>query len=414
MDNRRVKYQHRKSTTAGSLAELVSLWGADLSIQDSPTFLAAVQQVDQSIELIEYEDKQDFLVALSAAPMLVATESNPLSFLGVEDMNPWAAATRLALYWKHRKSVFGERWLRPIDLSGYGALTPNDAENLKKGCATLRNSPEVTVVLSDFNRVVSDPDGLLPSRAAFFVSSCVRNVIGPQHNVILIHTVAPYQFLRRKGTVKGRAFEIIHSALPYRVKKYFLLSRPNSFLEQSIIQTCFSMLGMVAEFFSGNSPVLISESRKDEAFLKLRSYGVPVHCIPMFLGGTWNSEGVVFSDLESFSSENLTQKSSAAKTAGSRGSPGAETKQSRPRKRGRPANVLTEEAERELRAECNDEEEFLKKRNALYSRRLYYKKKNQEEDLKKQIERIERNNGSLKVDNERLEDLLAKARRHVS
>lgn len=43
-------------------------------------------------------------------PELVETETPIIGFLRREDYHPANAAERLALYWKYRHELFGDRW----------------------------------------------------------------------------------------------------------------------------------------------------------------------------------------------------------------------------------------------------------------------------------------------------------------
>ena len=72
--------------------------------------------------------------------------------------------------------------------------------------------------------------------------------------IYLIQTLVPKVFMGRQK--KGRTYEVIRKALPVRMKKVFLLARETSTLRDSIIYTSFSMLGMLSEFFFGDSPAL--------------------------------------------------------------------------------------------------------------------------------------------------------------
>lgn len=111
-----------------------------------------------AISLIPPEDKKDFSEAYRAAPVVVATESNPIRFLRVESMNPWSAATRLVLYWKYRREVFEDRWLLPLDLSGHGALTDADVANIKKDVVMVQNLPENATLYVDFGKAPDQDD----------------------------------------------------------------------------------------------------------------------------------------------------------------------------------------------------------------------------------------------------------------
>lgn len=177
-----------------------------------------------------------------------------------------------------------------------------------------------------------------------------------------------------------------------KIRKVFLLANQTSNLSDSFAYTSLKMMGMLLEFFFGDSPVLITDLKK-EALDKLREHGLPDLCIPSFLGGMWDLPGREVSPVI---------RTSTQSTSGQR-------------KRGRPSKVVSPECADEMRAECDgDDEEFIKKRNALYSRRLYYKKKKEKGQLGEKVQRLTEANDRLRKQNEWLEGLLSDAKFHIS
>ena len=80
---------------------------------------------------IEHSEKREYLQALDEVPHLVQTETPWEDFMWTENQNADRAALRMARYWKARKHCFGEeRWLRPLNQTGTGALWPVDIEVL--------------------------------------------------------------------------------------------------------------------------------------------------------------------------------------------------------------------------------------------------------------------------------------------
>ena len=313
-----------------------------------------------AMALIADEDKQEYLEASRLVPHLVATESNPLRFLRSDGMNPWSAATRLCSYWKHRKEVFGhERWLLPLDLSGNGAMTPSDVENIKRNVILLRRLPGApTVIYCNYGRAPNQ-DELFASRAAFFTAM----VVTPDEcdtGVYLMHQLAPQFFMRRRK--KGRVIEILRRALPVKIRKMFFLKQQGSSFGDAIIDTSFSMMGMIAEFFFGEAPDFVSDAKQKEAYEKFRVHNLPPSCIPSFFGGNWDLQsGTIWED-QSYQSP-AHQSPNLSTPAPS--SPAASANTKPKTRRGRPPKVLSQECADEMKAECGDDAEFIKKRNAL-------------------------------------------------
>ena len=97
-----------------------------------------VAQTKAALEALEPDIRREYDEALQTVPHLVATETRILDYLRRDDMNPTAAAKRLSLHWKHRKTVYGEdRWLRPLTQTGHGVLTSEEVRVLRTGYRNL-------------------------------------------------------------------------------------------------------------------------------------------------------------------------------------------------------------------------------------------------------------------------------------
>lgn len=79
------------------------------------------------------KERREYQIAVDLVPELVESESRLVDFLRTERYHPERAAQRLLCYWKHRKSLFGERWLLPMNQSGRGTLTYDDVAILRQG-----------------------------------------------------------------------------------------------------------------------------------------------------------------------------------------------------------------------------------------------------------------------------------------
>ena len=125
----------------------------------------------------------------------------------------------------------------------------------------------------------------------------------------------------------------------------------------------------------------------------------------------WNedhSRSPVFSAIET--QAGITSPGFSAGSPGIMGVPSTRRRS----KRGRPPNVLSAETAMEMKAECDGDEEFIKKRNALYSRRLYYKKKQEKNELTEKACNLAKENERLRKENEWLESLIAETHLYTS
>jgi hypothetical protein len=79
------------------------------------------------------DEKVAYREAMRKAPCVVKTESEPLKYLRFEKFNAWAAACRLALYWKYRVQYFGDKAFLPLTQNKGGALWEEDLQTLAVG-----------------------------------------------------------------------------------------------------------------------------------------------------------------------------------------------------------------------------------------------------------------------------------------
>ena len=101
-----------------------------------------------AIDLLDAKTKKDYLEALDVAPGLVAKESDSAKFLRIENNNPYAAARRLAMYWKFRRECHGDdRWLRPMTATGGGVLDDAEVALLRTGIYHYSHTPGYGPVL---------------------------------------------------------------------------------------------------------------------------------------------------------------------------------------------------------------------------------------------------------------------------
>eukprot|EP00977_Amphora_coffeiformis_P014709 scaffold4201_cov178-Amphora_coffeaeformis.AAC.4 len=201
------------------MAEIPTTDGPDLA-SEAELRLRASQQLNESIALIAPDNKVEYLEACRLAPDIVANETNPLAFMRSERMNTWAAAARVVLYWKHRREIFGEKWLRPIlDLSGQGALSETDVNFLKAGVVAVRKHPPIVYV--DMNKAPKTcGDTLFPSRLSFYLPAVFDFDEELQNDgVYIVNKLAPTIHVKNKKK-QGRVWEISRNALPIRMKKF--------------------------------------------------------------------------------------------------------------------------------------------------------------------------------------------------
>lgn len=365
-----------------------------------------------ALAFIPEEDKKEYLEAKRLIPKIVEIESDPARFLRTENGNPWNAAYRLIMYWKYRKEVFGnERWLLPMNMSGHGAMSPGDVELMKKDVIVTQKWPDKAVVTYIDLSPAPEQDSMFISRALYYMVTVTGDAETETSGVYVIKAISPELFLRRR--TKGRNWEIIRKALPVRVRQVFLLGRRTSHMTDTLIRFSVGMMKIVSEFFLGSPPEYISDLNVQEALETMTSYGIPHQCIPCFLGGGWDMRGIPIdpgTDLAPSPLPSASGSTDALCPVSSNNESDAKPK----RKRGRPPKDTSIVCTDDLREECDGYEEFTKKRNALYSRRLYRKKRQEQDELQRKVQMLSDENLRLKREGGRLEGLIADAKLQIA
>jgi hypothetical protein len=103
------------------------------------------QQVKKALLLLDDTIVQEYRQAVARVPHLVTRESPVEVFLRAENYHVLLTAKRLALYWKTRKECFGtERWLLPLMArpQGGAALLPEHIHILQTGAHILLTQME--------------------------------------------------------------------------------------------------------------------------------------------------------------------------------------------------------------------------------------------------------------------------------
>eukprot|EP00977_Amphora_coffeiformis_P002920 scaffold561_cov162-Amphora_coffeaeformis.AAC.21 len=127
------------------------------------------EQVEQALQLFDEDTAKEYREALHFASELIKSERPTIDFLLTEDFHVLRAAHRLALYWKVKKQVFGERWLNKMSETGSGTLRPEQVELLRTGFQSVLTSPQA-VSVNELSRL---PEGVksVPVAILFYLLS---------------------------------------------------------------------------------------------------------------------------------------------------------------------------------------------------------------------------------------------------
>jgi len=232
---------------------------------------------------------REYNQAVQEAPELVWSECRVTFFLSSNQGNTLAAARRVAQYWKTRKELFGpDRWLRPMNQTGYGALDSNDIAILRSGyVAAIYAGPnsENLVVLVDRSRLPRQP-GLSEARLAFYW--CALHTGAPINVIYRIHVVTsaprpPVELDTAAVTMFQAALPIARSRNKIIVAQACESSGKQALVEYLGYQTQREVQYRVQREVPRVAAISVGQTR-----CLLQSHGVDPEALPPCLGGTFD------------------------------------------------------------------------------------------------------------------------------
>lgn len=345
-----------------------------------------------SLERKEYDNAFDLV------PELVVKESRYLDFLRIDRFDPYKAAKRMAAYWKNRKKVFGDRWLLPLTQTGTGALSMEDVEELRKGALTVvsRPFPQCPLFVLDWSKSPQkQPSPLCQVRVAYYFVMLYADEISRADGV----EIATFVSSDRKQFMSFRQdnWEIVMNGLPARIKKYYIVQNHEEGRESYLDYATYRIFRTQQYNSSGRLPLeLIKGDSKEKVIQSLERRGVAREYVPFHFGGSLDSSNA----LDKFVRGRLSVEDamSAARLRANMILPSSRMKAMVQVKRG----------------PTESQEDFARRRNAVYARRVYQRRQAELIGLQRQHDFMKMSNTQLEQDNLRLEDLLAQARSIVA
>ena len=169
---------------------------------------------------------------MEQAPELVRTESLWDDFLWTENYDIDRAALRLARYWKGRKFAFqqDDRWLKPLNQTGHGALTRADIEVLRTGYMVplVRPHGKGMVVLIDRSKLTRPP-GMAVIRMSFYFAAIFAKDMRPGFTYIAIQSADPNLQFHQEENTNQEAWTIFNVCLPFKAHRKRLF----------VVKSCF-------------------------------------------------------------------------------------------------------------------------------------------------------------------------------
>ena len=370
-----------------------------------------------AIESIPENEKREYQRAKEIVPHLVRSETPILWFLRTKDYDPLAAAKQLITFWRHRKERFGERYLLPMMQTGHGALDANDMELLRTGALliafTERGQP---IILTDYSRatkffseaVKRGIDAALAiERIAMYLTVVNGEVLSSSRDVILFHPIAPLPPSANRPAMEFRPklWDMLRDSFPVKIRRS-IVGQAYEESQEMLLDFIRYQTASVVAFNSRLRPVEIHEPSVRQTVQAILRHGIPRRTLPISLGGDFDYPTQVAewvrmrSSIEDFLGAaahpvpNAIPQDIILNAAGAR----------------RDANnYLVKRKRDEQGAVLESEEDFHRKRSALYSRRLYHKRKLEITVLQTKVESLQNQKSALQQDNERLETLVYQA-----
>lgn len=364
------------------------------------------------LEETPVSEKREYQHAKEVVPHIVATETSLVYFLRVENFNAINAARRLLFYWKWRKESFGERWLLPMTQTGTGALNRLDILLLRTGfCFAVPAANGGRAFIINFAKAKSFfvecaaqgyNSAEYVARIAIYTVTVQADELSRAKDVLLFHPLSA-QDQTEVPEFRAPLWDMIRRALPV-VFTRAVVAQAHEEGKQSLLDFVRFGVAKVVEFNTGFKPTEVHADSVARTVGLLEQNGMVRDSIPLRLGGSlnydakvaeWTRMRVSMEDLMGPIQPVMSAVpcETIVNAAGARRKANFLIK----RKRDAPDGAVTEEA-------------FCKKRNALYSRRMYHKRKLELFSLQEKVKVWESRNQAVQEDNQRLESLLLRAK----
>ncbi|KAL7559782.1 hypothetical protein ACA910_003341 [Epithemia clementina (nom. ined.)] len=404
----------------------------------------ARKHMDDAIQGMPMEQKQEYLEAMQKAPYLFESETDQLQFLRRCDYDIRQASHRLCLYWKERKALFGpDRAFLPLTLTGDGALTKDDVLSLQAGFPALL--PETTdgraVAYCDRRQFVPSLAADNRLRTLFYLVRILAEDERAQVEgvVMLILLVTPARVQEIDCAFVRKAFDLLVNAMPIKVKFHILNFPPKAATSAQSILKQYKVQDLILSYISNIMDVGLNFAEdmsmhfeRDDGDL-YQFMETELHMtkagIPFTYGGDWNfvecinwsrkqalleREQYKWTLMAANKSKKCANKASSSspgggnlKEIGSTASLTAETTTA--------ASAAAKTAATSLTPAEEEQQRLSKKRanNVIQSRRKRERQRQELVSLTNECQQLQREKDLLQAQHRRLQSLWEKAQRHV-
>ena len=253
------------------------------ALEETPAVqLRGQTQLSDAIDATEMQEKEAYLKALQVCPQLVERETPALWFLRYEHYDGWAAAKRLAYYWRRRVDIFGERAFLPMSQTGHGTLSPEEVKMLRSGyLVILPPTPDGhTILCYDASRLDGDNRQARLRCFFYFASVLMEEEINRNDGVIFLGIMRNLTLARSFG-LNDPALVVEH-AVPISARSMHAVR-----CKTSLPLLKFTLPFLIKYISKAMKRIHFHLGNDKQVLQSMESTGLPASILPAQIGGSW-------------------------------------------------------------------------------------------------------------------------------
>jgi hypothetical protein len=357
-----------------------------------------LDEIKQALQCIPSQKRKSYMEAIERVPYLVATESNPTSFLRCEKFNATAAAERLIKYWDARCEIFGDRAFLPMVQTGTGALSQDDMVVLKTGSVVILPNHESgrVVMYLDRSKLLDQSKRSSDSRlrCIFYILSVVsENAKSQTDGFIMLGVVAtPRCSDPIDIEVARKITAVLKEVMPARMGTNHLLICPAKAKEGNLLHLLIANTVSVVQenfvfHFDGDSTIILSDMQR---------HGFMEGDLPPTFGGSWK-----FTEFADYQKKRRRYERKRLTSQSRKSNEPADSAKLSPLKA--PPSIM----------QGSEKKERKRKLNAIHSRHKRERRQTEFGDLEDQRQELEGERLALNEEAEHLEGLITSAQAQI-
>ena len=253
-----------------------------------PAYRAVCKIAFESLEKFltrEYYEAMDI-----ASDMVVRETPIPINLRGVHN-DPVEAAVRISRFWKYRKIFFGEQWLLPMTMNGFGALDELDCEAVKSGVVFI--GPLITVdwtkAFEVTNTALSQGIDPIGSGERLLMYLMVANMEGLSRGPsILFHPILSKR--RPAMEIHKRFWECFETACPSTLGEIVVTHAHQEEGQRELLDFLRYQTVSVVKMATSKVPKQIYSNSSYNTLALLQKNGVDRDIVPASIGGNLDND----------------------------------------------------------------------------------------------------------------------------